>query len=133
MAALGIAAVDVVLFAAGGEALTSCRRIVAVLRPCLIPAVQSAFPHRYPQAEFTRTVAELGGLGPAQRALLERLHGNAGVDTRHIVLPLAEYGDPARDRGQPTTATSRRRPTSASGRCAARSRRPGWPPATWTC
>ena len=27
-----------------------------------------------------------------QRALLERLHGNAGVDTRHTVFPLADYG-----------------------------------------
>ena len=58
-----------------------------------IVAVRSAFPaHRYPQPDFTRTVAELGGLGPAQRALLERLHGNAGVDTRHTVLPLPDYG-----------------------------------------
>jgi alkylresorcinol/alkylpyrone synthase len=57
-----------------------------------IVAVRSAFPvHRYPQPDLTRTVAELGELGPAQRALLERLHGNAGVDTRHIVLPLADY------------------------------------------
>jgi alkylresorcinol/alkylpyrone synthase len=57
-----------------------------------IAGVRSAFPtHRYPQPDFTRTVAELGSLGPAQRALLERLHGNAGVDTRHIVLPLPDY------------------------------------------
>jgi alkylresorcinol/alkylpyrone synthase len=58
-----------------------------------IVGMRSAFPaHRYQQPDFTRTVAELGGLGPAQRALLERLHGNAGVDTRHIVLPLPDYG-----------------------------------------
>jgi alkylresorcinol/alkylpyrone synthase len=57
-----------------------------------IAAVRSAFPHhRYPQAEFTRMVAELSGLGPVQRALLERLHRNSGVNTRHTVLPLAEY------------------------------------------
>src|SRR6516225_2681952 len=57
-----------------------------------IAAVRSAFPvNRYPQADFTRKVAELSGLGPAQRPLLERLHGNAGVDTRHTVLPLPEY------------------------------------------
>ena len=54
--------------------------------------MRSAFPvNRYPQADFTRKVAELSGLGPAQRPLLERLHGNAGVDTRHTVLPLPEY------------------------------------------
>jgi alkylresorcinol/alkylpyrone synthase len=37
-------------------------------------------------------VAELSGLGPVERALLERLHGNAGVDYRHTVLPLPECG-----------------------------------------
>jgi len=57
-----------------------------------IAAVRSAFPvNRYPQADFTRKVAELSGLGPDQRPLLERLHGSAGVDTRHTVLPLPEY------------------------------------------
>ena len=58
-----------------------------------ILSVQSAFPpHRYPQAELTDAYAGLIGLPPRQRALLERLHRNCGVDTRHTVLPLAEYG-----------------------------------------
>jgi alkylresorcinol/alkylpyrone synthase len=79
-----------------------------------IVAVRSAFPaHRYPQADLTRAIAALagmdadapetdpvtggsGGAGRAassrQRALLERLHGNAGVDARHTVFPLTEYG-----------------------------------------
>lgn len=58
-----------------------------------IMAVRSVFPaHRYPQADFTSKVAELSGLGPVERGLLERLHGNAGVDYRHTVLPLPEYG-----------------------------------------
>jgi predicted naringenin-chalcone synthase len=53
-----------------------------------IMAVRSAFPvHRYPQAEFTSKVAELSGLDPGEGALLKRLHGNCGVDYRHIVLP----------------------------------------------
>jgi alkylresorcinol/alkylpyrone synthase len=57
-----------------------------------IVAVRSAFPaHRYPQAELTAKVAELSGLGPAERDLLERLHSRAGVDYRHTVLPLSEY------------------------------------------
>src|ERR1700761_2864580 len=62
-----------------------------------IMAVRSAFPvHRYPQAELTSKVAELSGLDPAERALLERLHGNSGVDYRHVVLPLSEYSGPRR-------------------------------------
>lgn len=57
-----------------------------------IKAVQSAFPaQRYPQSELTAKVAELSGLGPDARALLQRLHGKAGVDYRHTVLPLSEY------------------------------------------
>ncbi len=59
-----------------------------------IIAVHSDFPvHRYPQAELTATVAELSGLDPDERALLERLHAKAGVDYRHTVLPLADYSD----------------------------------------
>jgi alkylresorcinol/alkylpyrone synthase len=57
-----------------------------------IEAVRSAFPaNRYPQAELTRKFAELSGIGGAQRALLKRLHGNAGVDARHTALPLPDY------------------------------------------
>lgn len=48
-------------------------------------------------------VAELSGLGPVQRALLERLHRNSGVNSRHTALPMPEYRDvhgigPANDR-----------------------------------
>jgi alkylresorcinol/alkylpyrone synthase len=58
-----------------------------------ILSVQSAFPpHRNPQAKLTDAYAALIGLRPGQRALLDRLHRNCGVDTRHTVLPLAEYG-----------------------------------------
>ena len=32
------------------------------------------------------------GVSSKQRALLERLHANAGVDTRHTAFPLADYG-----------------------------------------
>ena len=69
-----------------------------------IAAVQSAFPaYQYPQAEFAQKVADQVGLDPVQRARLERLHGNAGVDIRHTILPMAEYGalggiGPANDR-----------------------------------
>ena len=57
-----------------------------------IVAVRSAFPaHRHPQPELTTAYAELCGLDPARQALLRRLHGNSGVDTRHIALPLPDY------------------------------------------
>ena len=71
-----------------------------------ILAARSAFPaYRYPQADITEAVASIAGIGPAreggaraaggpvrtQRALLERLHANAGVETRHTVFPLADY------------------------------------------
>jgi alkylresorcinol/alkylpyrone synthase len=58
-----------------------------------IAAVRSALPpFRYRQAELAQKVAELSAVDGTRRMLLERLHGNAGVDTRHTVLPLAEYG-----------------------------------------
>ncbi len=58
-----------------------------------ILAVRSAFPpYKHPQHELTRKYADLAGLHRARRTLLERLHGNAGVATRHTVLPLHEYG-----------------------------------------
>jgi alkylresorcinol/alkylpyrone synthase len=69
-----------------------------------ILAVRSAFPaYRHPQPDITQAVASLTGMEPAgaggagrpartQRALLDRLHANAGVDTRHTVFPLADYG-----------------------------------------
>jgi alkylresorcinol/alkylpyrone synthase len=61
-----------------------------------IRAVRAAFPaHQYPQEIFTKTIIAIGdasgGLRPQQRTLLERLHANAEVATRHTVLPIEEY------------------------------------------
>jgi alkylresorcinol/alkylpyrone synthase len=57
-------------------------------------AVRSALPERrLAQAELTRTFASRSNLGPAQRALTERLHGSAEVDTRHIVLAVEELAE----------------------------------------
>jgi hypothetical protein len=82
--------------------------------------MRSVFPpHCVTQAEFTRMVAELGDLGPDQRALLDRPPRDSGVNTRHTVLRRPEYRDM---RGFGVAATSDRyieaAPSSASGRSA---------------
>lgn len=57
-----------------------------------ILAVRSAFPGQcHPQSELTQAFAELTAMSLARRGLLDRLHGNAGVDTRHVALPLPDY------------------------------------------
>ena len=48
-------------------------------------------PHRYAQGEVTRAFAEVLGSVGVNRAVLERLHGNAGVSHRHLALPLERY------------------------------------------
>ncbi|GAA3382894.1 type III polyketide synthase [Cryptosporangium minutisporangium] len=57
-----------------------------------LAAVLGVLPdHRYPQPELTDLVAEACGLDAGQRRFLERVHGGAGVQTRHLVLPIEQY------------------------------------------
>ena len=56
-------------------------------------SVRGVLPeHRYEQEEitsaFTRTLLD----GRVDANVVRRLHGNAGVDTRHLALPLERYG-----------------------------------------
>lgn len=48
-------------------------------------------PHRHSQEEVTRSFVDSMMEGRVSRSVVERLHANAGVATRHTVLPLAAY------------------------------------------
>jgi alkylresorcinol/alkylpyrone synthase len=57
-----------------------------------IASVAGILPdHRYAQPEVTAALADMLGARGVDRALLERIHGNAGVSHRHLALPLERY------------------------------------------
>jgi len=59
-----------------------------------ILAVRGALTdHRYPQAEITSAFTDTMLMGKVNRGVVQRLHGNAGVDYRHLALPLESYGE----------------------------------------
>ena len=85
-----------------------------------ILSVRSALPgHRYPQQQltdaFARVVAVHGGF---DEAVLRRLHRNAGVESRHVVLPLEQYAElrRLRDRQRPLHRARRRARLPRPGR-----------------
>jgi alkylresorcinol/alkylpyrone synthase len=47
--------------------------------------------HRYPQAELTHAFTEVVLRGQVDEAVVERIHGNAGVAWRHLALPVHRY------------------------------------------
>lgn len=64
-------------------------------RPGIV-AVSAVLPeHSYSQAEITQAFADVmsqeGVASPRATALLARVHANAGVQTRHLALPLEHY------------------------------------------
>ncbi|WP_433781182.1 type III polyketide synthase [Actinomycetospora sp. CA-101289] len=55
-------------------------------------SVRGTLPdHRYRQEEITESFATTMLSGVVNRGVLDRLHRNAGVDTRHTALPLERY------------------------------------------
>ena len=57
-----------------------------------IAAVVPVVPeYCYPQSEITAQLLPLITHGDAHRAVLERVHGNSGIQTRYTALPLEEY------------------------------------------
>ena len=59
-----------------------------------IVAVRGALPpHRHAQAEITEAFAGVIARGGVDETLLRRLHANAGVDHRSLVLPITAYAE----------------------------------------
>ncbi|WP_159796914.1 type III polyketide synthase [Puerhibacterium puerhi] len=59
-----------------------------------IVAVEPVLPeHQYSQEEISAVVGPLVAPDPARAPLLRRLHTNAGVERRHLALPLERYAD----------------------------------------
>jgi alkylresorcinol/alkylpyrone synthase len=59
-----------------------------------IVAVEPVVPDFcYTQAEITAEVVQLLAHAESRRTVLERVHGNSGVDTRYTALPLEAYRD----------------------------------------
>ncbi|HLS43997.1 MAG TPA: 3-oxoacyl-[acyl-carrier-protein] synthase III C-terminal domain-containing protein [Ornithinicoccus sp.] len=71
----------------------------------VIASVRGVLPeHRYAQEELTAELAALVGLAPHHVSLLEQVHGNAGVQHRHLALPLEEYAEATADFGRSNDA-----------------------------
>ncbi|QNN53468.1 type III polyketide synthase [Nocardioides mesophilus] len=69
-----------------------------------IVSVQGTLPgHRYPQHEITEAFATTVLGDDVNRAVVDRLHRNACVDSRHLALPLERYGE-LRDFGESNDA-----------------------------
>ena len=57
-----------------------------------ILTARGALPvHRYPQDEITETFAQVIAQGRLDERVLRRFHRNAGVEHRHLALPLEDY------------------------------------------
>ncbi|QDP97477.1 type III polyketide synthase [Microlunatus elymi] len=62
-----------------------------------LPRIVSTEPvlpqHRYPQQQLTDAFADFVGVQGLKQGLLRKVHGNAGVQYRHLALPIEKYAD----------------------------------------
>ena len=59
-----------------------------------VVSVSGVLPdHRYPQDEITEAFLQTMLRGTADAGMVRRLHANAGVQWRHLALPLEQYGE----------------------------------------
>ena len=49
--------------------------------------------HRYPQQQLTDAFADFVGVDGPRKRLLQKVHGNAAVQYRHLALPIEKYAD----------------------------------------
>ncbi len=70
-----------------------------------IASVRGVLPeHRYAQHELTATLAQVAGVPRDRVETLARIHANAGVQHRHLALPLADYVHAITDFGRANDA-----------------------------
>lgn len=61
-------------------------------------------PHRYAQHELTAILAEVAGVPADKVGTLHRIHANAGVEHRHLALPIEDYAHVTGDFGRANDA-----------------------------
>jgi alkylresorcinol/alkylpyrone synthase len=57
----------------------------------ILAVAPAAAPHRYQQSDLTAMFADLVGLAPERRDLLDRMHNACGVEHRNLALPIEDY------------------------------------------
>jgi alkylresorcinol/alkylpyrone synthase len=88
-----------------------------------ILGAQAALPeHVHGQREITEAFLDVILTEQVNAPLVRRIHANAGVERRHLAMPLADYGA-LRDLVRPTTRSSPPGPSWGPGRSRTRSSR----------
>lgn len=68
-------------------------RATATRQPRILATTGVLPPYSYPQEQLTAAFAEFAGLQGPRRRLLEKVHGNAGVRTRRLAVPIEQYAE----------------------------------------